>query len=307
VVVLKKRSLVSLACAFLVACGCTPKAKEKETAVKERAPGTDSSSWQNDEEVQEFLNDKVSVRVNARTNYLTYYENGAPMAKWKVATARSGKTTPRGMFLAHMKEKCPPWNNGAGKSAAACAADNPLGEKAIWWHDARIYGLHGVNQANIDSVENDDARSRDQSSGCVRNHPNNIEWLYQRAFVGMPVVVGTWDADPNVPDCSGQADCSVQTAASTDDDNSMLPKALPTWCYMNVAPVAGRARVRTSTSTASQIVDELAREAKIKLESEVQGEEVRGSKDWFKVSYTLGGNKAGFIHSSLVDCARTSP
>lgn len=291
-----------------VGAACSQKAQKKaETEVKERAPGTTSSSWQDDDEVNEFLKERASVRVNSRTNFVTYYEDGVPKAKWKVATARSGRITPRGMFLVHQKEVCPPWNNGAGRSARGCAADNPLGKKALWWHESRIYGLHGVNDGALDSVTNDDPRARDQSAGCVRNHPNNIEWLYERAYVGMPVVVGVWDTDPAVPDCSGKSDCNVGAAAPVTNAGSLLPAALPTWCHMNVAPVSGRARVRTASNTSSDIVDELAREAKIKLESEVTGQEVNGSSKWFKVSYTLSGNKEGFIHSGLVDCARTTP
>jgi hypothetical protein len=54
----------------------------------------------------------------------------------------------------------------------------------------------------------------------------------------------------------------------------------------------------------SSVVDELDRDARVKLTKAVSGESVSGSTSWYAVEYTKAGAKAGFIHSSLVDCTR---
>jgi lipoprotein-anchoring transpeptidase ErfK/SrfK len=190
-------------CMSLVACGTQSSSQDSETQARKQ--GTDSNSWQNEALVTRTLGASRAIRINARTNMITYFENGTPKSKWKVATARAGKATPKGIFSIHQKEVCPPWNNGQGKSAAACAANNPLGKKALWFQEGRIYGLHGVDAGHLSSVTDPNPRKRDQSSGCVRNHPSNIEWLFERAQVGTPVVVGLWDTDPAVVDCSGNS------------------------------------------------------------------------------------------------------
>jgi lipoprotein-anchoring transpeptidase ErfK/SrfK len=282
-----------------------PKKDSVSVDIQERQSGTDSNSWQNEALVNRTLGASRAVRVNARTNMVTYFENGVPKSKWKVATARAGKATPKGVFAIHQKEVCPPWNNGEGKSAAACAANNPLGKKALWFHEARIFGLHGVDMAHVSSVTDSNPRNRDQSSGCVRNHPSNIEWLFERVQTGTPVVVGLWDQDPAVVDCSGDSSkCSGSNQPGQGGGGTLLPKALPDTCNLNVSQGVGRARVRSEANTTSALVDELVRENQIKLVKEQKGQTVSGSDIWYAVEYTLNGPKKGFVHSSLVDCSR---
>lgn len=184
-----------------MACGQDPEAANEAL---ERTPGTSATSWQDPSEVSAALGKAGAVRVNVRTNYSTFYRMGRPVAKWKIASARPGKETPTGIFAIHAKDVCPPWTKN-GVTIPGCAPDNPLGRKALWFHSSFIYGMHGVDAGNIGSVTASNPRDRDRSSGCVRNHPSNIEWLYQRVEVGTPVVVGRWDTDPNVKDCSGNA------------------------------------------------------------------------------------------------------
>lgn len=256
--------------------------------------------------MQRFLNESKAVRINSRTNYMTYYENGTPQAKWKIATARPGKQTPRGIFRVHEKDICPPWNDGNGNSAGPCADNNPLGKKALWFYQGYIYGMHGVDNAHIDSVTTPNPRDRDKSSGCVRNHPSNIEWLFKQAYVGMPVIVGLWNNDPAVTDCSGRGYLCGSNGGSEEDEpneSDLLPKHLPTWCAMNVSP-QGRANIRSQSNTSSRIIDSLRRDSKVKVTQKVSGEYIAGSTDWYKVFYTLGGEKNGYIHSSLLDCTR---
>lgn len=291
---------IILAVSLAAAAACGP---IEEADVSERIANTGDTSWQDTTLVNRYLGESQAVRINARTNYITYYENGRPISKWKVATARPGKATPKGLFRVHTKDVCPPWDNGEGLSAAGCASNNPLGNKALWFHDGFWYGMHGVDQAHISSVTAADPRERDKSSGCVRNHPSNIEWLFAKAQVGMAVVSGLWDTDPAVTDCSGNGAACGGTSSPGGSVNTRLPRSLPAWCAMNVSE-GGHARVRAEANTTSSIVAELKRDAKVRVERKVSGQTVSGSTDWYYVTFTLGGAKEGYLHSSLLDCSR---
>ncbi|SMH48200.1 hypothetical protein SAMN06272755_1905 [Picosynechococcus sp. OG1] len=85
---------------------------------------------------------------------------------------------------------------------------------------------------------------------------------------------------------------------------SLLPANLPTWCAINVSADGGLGRVRVEPSTDSMIVQELARDAKVRVEEKVMGENVNNLTDWYFVTFTLGGPQAGYIHASLLDCTR---
>lgn len=305
--------LAVTAAAAVTLSSCGQPTSDDGARVQERLWGTTSTSWQDPARVAASLGAARAVRINARTNYLTYYENGTPLSKWKVATARPGKETPKGIFAVHAKDVCPPWSLG-GVSAAPCAPNNPLGKKALWFESGYTYGMHGVNEAGLWSVTADNPRDRDQSAGCVRNHPENIDWLFERVSVGTPVVVGLWDTDPAVVDCSGHAALcgGVPPSDGDGDDNgedntgdSLLPTTLPQWCSVNVSAEPGSyANVRASSSTSSAVVATLDRQSRIRVESEAKGQVVGGSDDWYYVTFTLGGDKAGYIHSSLIDCTR---
>lgn len=294
--------VVVTAKAALVSCG--PVDGETGSSAQERTPGTSSSSWTDPAEVNAALGASRALRINAHTNYVTYYEHGFPLSKWKIATARPGKETPKGIFVIHNKDVCPPWSlNGA--SAGPCAPDNPLGTKALWFYDNYTYGLHGVNAANLWSVTTQNPRDRDQSSGCVRNHPENIEWLFARVNVGTPVVSGSWASDPSVVDCSGNASlCSGESEPGPGGGGTLLPTTLPQWCSINVSENGGIANVRAASSTESTVVAELNRQSRVRVERQISGQFVNGSSDWYFVTFTLSGNKEGYIHSSLLDCTR---
>jgi hypothetical protein len=283
----------------------------------ERTPGTSVSSWQDKALVDAALGKSTAVRINSRTNYITYYEGGKPLAKWKVATGRPGKETPIGIFAVHSKDVCPPWSKD-GVSTPGCSPDNPLGKKALWFHESFVYGMHGVNWGAIDSVTASNPRDRDRSSGCVRNHPENIEWLFKKTSVGTPVVVGLWDTDPAVTDCSGSAALCEKAASGGEtapvptpppaepvtpvNPNPLKPETFPAACLVNVSS-AGVANLRPSASTAGGAVAQLERQAAITVTEEVQGEAVSGSTSWYVVTVDSDGTQ-GFLHSSLVDCLK---
>ena len=296
-----------------VSCGVEP---PDGNEVLERTPGTSATSWQDKGLVDAALGKAQAVRINSRTNMITYYSSGKPVAKWKVATARPGKETPKGIFAIHFKDVCPSWSKD-GVTIAGCASDNPLGKKALWFNEGFIYGMHGVNLGAIDSVTSPNPRDRDRSAGCVRNHPENIEWLFQRTAVGTPVVVGLWDSDPAVADCSGNAAlCSRALAGAgssatqpavggepvvAPNPNPTLPQTFPTSCEVNIS-AAGVANLRTSASTSSAVAATLPSRAALTVTGEVAGENIAGSTRWFNVTATETGTK-GLLHSSLLDCA----
>lgn len=294
---------LALLASTLALAACGSPLQDAGNDLNERAPGTSSTSWQNQTLVNNSLGASRAVRINARTNYLTYYENGVPKSKWKVATARPGKETPKGIFAIHAKDVCPPWSLN-GISAAGCADNNPLGKKALWFFEGGIYGMHGVDLGHLSSVTAANPRDRDQSSGCVRNHPENIEWLFNHVNVGTPVVVGLWDSDPAVVDCSGNAAACSGNGPGVGGGGSLLPNALPAWCAINVSEGAGRGNVRSQANTTSTVVSELKRDSKVKVVRKEAGQSVAGSADWYFVEFTLGGPKTGYLHSSLLDCTR---
>lgn len=284
----------------IVSCGSESGQTPGENNLQERRPGTTTSSWLDSVQVNNALSANKAVRINARTNYITYYENGVAKSKWKVATGRPGFESPKGIFAIHTKDVCPPWSRN-GVSAGPCAPDNPLGKKALWFHQGYTYGMHGVDLGHISSVTASNPRDRDQSSGCVRNHPENIEWLFARVSVGTPVVSGVWDSDPQVVDCSGNA-----ASCSGGPVGSGTPGNLPTWCSVQVREVGGFANVRAEANTSSAVIDVLDGQSKVRIVRKLTGESVGGSSDWYAIEYTLGGPKSGFIHSSLIDpnCVR---
>ena len=304
-IVIRKALVSSLAIATvgsLVSCG---KVEEADSEAQERLAGTDDSSWSNATLVDKTLAASRALRVNKRTNYVTYYENGTALSKWKIATGRAGKPTPSGIFAIHTKQVCPPWNNGKGLSAAACAANNPLGAKALWFYTGTIYGLHGVDLPNVSSVTDANARNRDKSSGCVRNHPQNIEWVFAKVSVGTPVVVGTWNTDPTVVDCSGDSSkCVSSGTPGQGGGGALLPSKLPAKCALNVSPGAGIANIRSASATSASVVGQLGRNDRIELTSTVVGASVNGSSNWYTVNFGASNSQSGFIHSSLVDCTR---
>lgn len=131
----------------------------------------------------------VLILINLSTNTLSYVENGQPLRRWNVGTARAGKVTPTGWFEVEEKELCPPYfgSNDHPTYIPGCDIDNPFGKKILWFID-HTFGIHGTNQPWLidDSTTANDRRV---SGGCVRNAPENIEWLFERVKVGTPILI----------------------------------------------------------------------------------------------------------------------
>lgn len=131
----------------------------------------------------------VLILINLSTNTLTYQEYGQPLRSWNVGTARPGKSTPTGWHSVEEKELCPPYFGSRDHPTfvAGCVEENPFGQKILWFI-GHSYGIHGTNQPWLidDSTSPDDRRI---SGGCVRNAPENIDWLYERVEVGTPIFI----------------------------------------------------------------------------------------------------------------------
>jgi hypothetical protein len=201
-----------LALAMTVSCGSQP---SFDSTVTQKDPNANP------------LTEKFGVRVNLTTNMATFYEDGQPIRQWKVATARyDGKSiTPPGKYRFHELTTCVRWTSTRNNSSAGpCAPDNPLGYRALWFFTSE-YGMHGVDAAHLDSVTAQSAEGRRQSSGCIRNHPDDIAWMtdkvahlygttpaqlaidiakkareksYKPIGRGLALEVGRWKTDPEV-------------------------------------------------------------------------------------------------------------
>jgi L,D-transpeptidase catalytic domain len=128
------------------------------------------------------------IEVNLTTNRLSFFRGNQLVRSWNVGTARAGKETPTGNFQVRTKQKCPQYFGADGtKNIAGCSAENPLGPRALWWQDT-MYGLHGTSSPAL-IAEGTSANGRRVSAGCVRNHNDNITWLYDQVTVGTPIKI----------------------------------------------------------------------------------------------------------------------
>lgn len=268
-------------------------------AVQERVAHTGEDDWKDTTLVNRLLSENQAIRVNAETNYATYYEGGQPVSKWKVATGRLGAETPKGVFRIHKKDHCPDWDNGRGNSAAGCTDSNPLGERAVWFYEGYLYGLHGVNDAGLYSVTSDDPRERDASGGCVRNHPSNIAFVFDTVHRDTPVIIGLWDQDPDVKDCSGNG-----AACGNDGLHSYTnTPATPSGCFISVGPDTFATLRSHAEISDGNIIGSLSYGHEVTVLQSRAGDTVDGSETWHEISTeTEDGPQTGYVHSSLIWC-----
>lgn len=124
----------------------------------------------------------VYIEINKKSNLLTVYVNGRANYRFSVATGRSNDLTPEGEF--HVVTKIvKPWY--MRKQIPGGHPRNPLGTR---WLGINVpgsggytYGIHGTNRPySIGSHA---------SSGCVRMHNKDIEWLYRHIPLGTKVII----------------------------------------------------------------------------------------------------------------------
>jgi lipoprotein-anchoring transpeptidase ErfK/SrfK len=100
------------------------------------------------------------------------------VAKFPIATARPGKSTPLGQFRVETKLEWPPWYPPEGGYVPG-GPGNPLGER--WIGFGGTYGFHGTtNQACIGQAV---------TRGCLRLRTQDILRLYELVEIGDPVFI----------------------------------------------------------------------------------------------------------------------
>ena len=181
-----------------------------------------------------------ALLVDLNVNRAYYFENGQKVESWNIVSGRDyngangyqgtvADYTPMGVYYIHQIEKCPLYYPRSGAVKGACASDNPLGSRGLWFKSGRLYGLHGTTAPALMSHADN---SRRYSGGCVRNKNAQIEKIFDkiqgnysystgsgaykvyRAKSGqaVPVVVGKFSGAydsganvPSVPSVSGEA------------------------------------------------------------------------------------------------------
>ncbi|MFN0220268.1 L,D-transpeptidase [Paenibacillus sp. KR2-11] len=124
----------------------------------------------------------VYVVIDKKANRLILYSNGAVYRVFPVATGRRVWLTPTGTFHIVTKIK-KPWY--VRKKIPGGDPANPLGSR---WMGLNVpgtggytYGIHGTNRPySIGSSA---------SSGCIRMHNRDVEWLYRHLPLGTVVIV----------------------------------------------------------------------------------------------------------------------
>lgn len=212
------------------------------------------------------------IYVNTSTQWIEACDSGRQIFHFPVSTGKASTPTDSGTHYIYEKREWDIYPTVKSSSDHYYSLYFNRGEAFHWayWHNQ--FGRRAM------------------SHGCVNMRQGDVSQLFRWAPIGTRVVVSS-----NPPSCSGGGGLG---------NGSLLPRTLPSWCAINVTAGQGRARIRTAANTDGQIVAELGREAKVRVEQKVVGQTISGSGDWYYVTFTLGGDKAGYIHSSLLDCTR---
>ncbi|WP_176545046.1 Ig-like domain-containing protein [Bacillus sp. AFS041924] len=122
------------------------------------------------------------IIVNTKTNKLSYYNKGKLVKTFRVATGKASSPTPTGKFKVLNKIKNRPWYK---ENIPGGAPNNPLGKRwmglSMGSSPGNSYGIHG--NANESSI------GKSVSSGCIRMHNSEIEWLFDQINVGTTVII----------------------------------------------------------------------------------------------------------------------
>jgi lipoprotein-anchoring transpeptidase ErfK/SrfK len=122
------------------------------------------------------------VIVNKTTNEMAFVNENRIQTIVNVATGKTEKLTPEGMFTITVKAPNPYYRK---KDIPGGTPENPLGTRWIGFDaeetDGRIYGLHGTNQP--------ESIGKNVSNGCIRLQNEAIESLYDLIPLGTKIVV----------------------------------------------------------------------------------------------------------------------
>ena len=124
------------------------------------------------------------IIINKSNNQLAYYENSQLKKVFSVGTGRSQSLTPEGNFKIVNKIKNRPYYTG---NIPGGDPRNPLGDR---WLGLNANGTWGTTYA-IHGNNNPDSIGGYVSSGCVRMHDSEVEWLFDQVPVNTPVIITT--------------------------------------------------------------------------------------------------------------------
>ena len=124
------------------------------------------------------------IIINKSNNQLAYYENSQLKKVFSVGTGRSHSLTPEGKFKIVNKIKNRPYYTG---NIPGGDPRNPLGDR---WLGLNAGGTWGTTYA-IHGNNNPDSIGGYVSSGCVRMHNGEVEWLFNQVPVDTPVIITT--------------------------------------------------------------------------------------------------------------------
>ncbi|WP_158095158.1 L,D-transpeptidase [Gottfriedia luciferensis] len=146
------------------------------------AAGNQSKSSFTEVKSTQPLSSGQLIIINTKINKLSYYNKGKLVRTFSVATGKASTPTPTGKFKILNKIKNRPWYK---ENIPGGAPNNPLGKRwmgiSAGSSPGSSYGIHG--NSNESSV------GKWVSSGCIRMHNSEIQWLFDQVNVGTTVII----------------------------------------------------------------------------------------------------------------------
>ncbi|HHV99909.1 MAG TPA: murein L,D-transpeptidase [Clostridiaceae bacterium] len=156
--------------------------KEFNTLVKRLK----DSSFKHPDTVKKPPTDSKWMTVNITKRILTLYEGSKVVKKYPVAVGNPPSLTPSGKFTIKNKIVNPAWGGGGyAKPVPGGSPNNPLGYRwmGLSYKGGSRYGIHGNNSPY--------SIGKDVSHGCIRMINSDVEELFEKVTVSMPVWIGT--------------------------------------------------------------------------------------------------------------------
>ncbi|WP_051330982.1 L,D-transpeptidase [Aneurinibacillus terranovensis] len=128
------------------------------------------------------MEDEMYLQINKQQNRLTVYVNDTPVYKFPVATGKTVELTPVGEYKIVTRVKNPwylPQDIPGGDKR------NPLGTR---WMGLNVPGTNGYKYG-IHGTNNERSIGYAASSGCIRMHNEDVEWLFRHVQLQTKVVI----------------------------------------------------------------------------------------------------------------------
>ncbi|MFJ8529421.1 L,D-transpeptidase [Bacillus sp. NPDC094106] len=120
--------------------------------------------------------------VNTSTHEMAFYQDGAFIRNFTVATGKASTPTPTGTFVIVNKIKNRPYY---AKHIKGGDPRNPLGDR---WLGLNMAGTWGTTYA-IHGTSNNQAIGKPTTLGCIRMYNEDIHWLFDRINEKATVIV----------------------------------------------------------------------------------------------------------------------